>query len=89
MGWRHVLFVNCPVDSDLLKAHLPSTFTVDTYDGDACLSVVPFTNVDGRPTWAPEGWELPNPGRLRHSRTAHLANLSNEVWWVGARGSWH
>ena len=61
MGWRHVLFANWPVDPDLLNAHLPSAFSVDTYDGDAWLSVVPFTNVDGRPTWIPDGWGFPLP----------------------------
>ena len=47
MGWRHVLFANWPVDPDLLDVYLPSAFSVDTYDGDAWLSVVPFTNVVG------------------------------------------
>jgi uncharacterized protein YqjF (DUF2071 family) len=61
MGWRHVLFANWPVDSDLIDAHLPSGLTVDTYDGDAWLSVVPFTNVDVRPTWVPDGWGVPLP----------------------------
>jgi hypothetical protein len=61
MGWRHVLFANWSVDSDLLNAHLPSTLTIDTYDGDAWLSVVPFTNVDVRPTWVPDGWGFPLP----------------------------
>lgn len=56
MGWRHVLFSNWPVDPADLVAHLPSALTVDTYDGDAWLSVVPFTNVDVRPTWVPKGW---------------------------------
>jgi len=61
MGWRHVLFANWPVDPDLLDVHLPSAFSVDTYDGDAWLSVVPFTNVDVRPTWIPDGWGFPLP----------------------------
>ncbi|WP_323192508.1 DUF2071 domain-containing protein [Halostella sp. PRR32] len=59
MGWRHVLFANWPVNPDIVDAHLPSTLSVDTYDGDAWLSVVPFTNVDVRPTWVPEGWGFP------------------------------
>lgn len=61
MGWRHVLFANWPVDPGLLDAHLPSALSVDTYDSDAWLSVVPFTNVDVRPTWLPDGWGLPLP----------------------------
>jgi uncharacterized protein YqjF (DUF2071 family) len=61
MGWRHVLFANWPVEPALLEAHLPSALTVDTYEGDGWLSVVPFTNVDVRPTWVPEGWGIPLP----------------------------
>jgi uncharacterized protein YqjF (DUF2071 family) len=61
MGWRHVLFANWPVDPDLLEAHLPNALSVDTYDGDAWLSVVPFTNVAVRPKGLPAsvGFALP------------------------------
>ncbi|WP_459194226.1 YqjF family protein [Halosimplex sp. J119] len=61
MGWRHVLFANWPVDPDLVQAHLPESLTVDTYDGQAWLSVVPFTNVAVRPHGFPEwtGFRLP------------------------------
>lgn len=55
MGWRHVLFANWPVDPAVVETHLPSALSVDTYDGQAWLSVVPFTNVDLRPTLLPEG----------------------------------
>lgn len=61
MGWRHVLFANWPVDPSIVRAHVPDALTVDTYDGDAWLSVVPFTNVDVRPAWVPTGWGVPLP----------------------------
>jgi uncharacterized protein YqjF (DUF2071 family) len=72
MGWRHVLFANWSVDSDLLNAHLPSTLTIDTYDGDAWLSVVPFTNVDVRSTWVPEGWGF----HSRNSTSGHTCPMT-------------
>ena len=61
MGWRHVLFANWPVDPAVVAAHLPDWLAVDTYDGDAWLSVVPFTNVAVRPRGLPErlGFDLP------------------------------
>ncbi|WP_436924263.1 YqjF family protein [Halosimplex amylolyticum] len=61
MGWRHVLFANWPVDPDLVDAHLPESLTVDTYEGRAWLSVVPFTNVAVRPHGLPAwtGFRLP------------------------------
>ncbi|RKD98319.1 YqjF family protein [Halopiger aswanensis] len=53
MGWRHLLFENWPVDAELLEAHLPDELSVDTHDGDAWLSVIPFTNVAVRPRGLP------------------------------------
>jgi len=61
MGWRHVLFANWPVEPALVEAHLPNALSVDTYDGQAWLSVVPFTNVAVRPKGLPDwtGFRLP------------------------------
>jgi uncharacterized protein YqjF (DUF2071 family) len=61
MGWRHLLFANYPVDPGIVDAHLPDALSVDTFDGDAWLSVVPFTNVDVRPSGLPAvaGVDLP------------------------------
>ena len=61
MGWRHVLFASWPVDPDLVAAHLPEALEVDTAEGQAWLSVVPFTNVDVRPKALPSGTGLPLP----------------------------
>ena len=55
MGWRHVLFANWPVDPSVVGPHVPGSLTLDTHDGRAWLSVVPFTNVDVRPAWLPDG----------------------------------
>jgi len=61
MGWRHVLFANWPVDPGVVDAHLPEQLDVDTHDGRAWLSVVPFTNVAVRPRGLPSavGFDLP------------------------------
>lgn len=61
MGWRHLLFANWPVAPSAVAERLPAALTVDTHDGDAWLSVVPFTNVDLRPRRLPPetGFELP------------------------------
>lgn len=61
MGWRHVLFANWPVEPAVVADRLPAPLSVDTHGGRAWLSVVPFTNVDVRPTWWPAGWGLPLP----------------------------
>lgn len=61
MGWRHLLFANWSVDPEDLAPHLPEALEVDTRDGAAWLSVVPFYNVDVRPRGLPAwtGFELP------------------------------
>ncbi|WP_338729896.1 DUF2071 domain-containing protein [Haladaptatus sp. DJG-WS-42] len=61
MGWRHVLFANWPVEPALVAAHLPDSLSVDTFDGQAWLSAVPFTNVAVRPAGTPQfaGFRLP------------------------------
>jgi uncharacterized protein len=61
MGWRHVLFANWPISPELVEPHLPEHLTLDTNDGQAWLSVVPFTNVDVRPRVFPAGTGVPLP----------------------------
>lgn len=60
-GWRHLLFANWPVDSDVVAARVPDALDVDEYDGSAWLSVVPMLNVDTRPRGLPvmTGFPLP------------------------------
>jgi uncharacterized protein YqjF (DUF2071 family) len=61
MDWRELLFASWPADPDAVAAHLPDALAVDTHDGDAWLSVVPFTNGAVRPRGLPAqvGVDLP------------------------------
>ena len=60
-GWRDVLFASWPVEPDLVAAHVPDALDVDTFDGSAWLSVVPFVNVETRLRGLPRalGFTLP------------------------------
>ena len=60
-GWRHLLFANWPVDAANVEARLPDALSVQTHDGSAWLSVVPFVNVAVRPRGFPRraGGRLP------------------------------
>jgi hypothetical protein len=51
--WRHMLFANWAVDADVVDERLPDDLAVQTYDGDAWLSVLPFVNGDTRPRGLP------------------------------------
>ena len=61
MRWRHVLFENWPVDRGSVTARVPDALDVDTFDGDAWLSVVPFLNADVRPRGLPAALGLGLP----------------------------
>ncbi|RBI64500.1 DUF2071 domain-containing protein [halophilic archaeon] len=61
LDWRHVLFANWSVDPELVARKVPDALDVQTRDGQAWLSVVPFTNVNVRPRLTPKrlGRRLP------------------------------
>ena len=61
MEWRDVCFASFPVDPAVVEAHLPDRLTVDTIDGDAYLSVVPFVIEDIRPAGVPATLGLTTP----------------------------
>jgi uncharacterized protein YqjF (DUF2071 family) len=55
MRWRDLLFAHWPVAPETVAAQLPDGVSVDTYDGDAYLGVVPFVMDDIRLRGAPLG----------------------------------
>lgn len=61
MEWRDVFFASYPVDPETVAARLPDRLDVDTFDGDAYLSVVPFVIRDIRPPGLPATLGLTTP----------------------------
>ncbi|WP_324758400.1 YqjF family protein [Haloarcula sp. GH36] len=55
MDWRDVGFLHWAVDPGTVAETLPDRLSVDTYDGDAYLGVVPFRMADIRPRGSPIG----------------------------------
>jgi uncharacterized protein YqjF (DUF2071 family) len=53
MSWRDVLVASWPVDPETVAVRLPDGLAVDTFDGRAWLSVVPFVMGDVRPLGIP------------------------------------
>ncbi len=51
--WRQLLFVHWRVDPSLLQPLVPEGLTVETFDGDAWIGVVPFSMERVRPWWFP------------------------------------
>jgi len=58
MRWRDLLFAHWRVDPETVAPKLPEGVSVDTYDGDAYLGVVPFVMADIRPRGSPIGLEF-------------------------------
>ena len=40
--WQHLLFAHWPVPVESLRPHIPAGLPIDTFDGQAWLSIVPF-----------------------------------------------
>jgi len=53
MRWRDVLFASWPAEPATVAERVPEELAVDTFDGDAYLSVVPFEMDEVRPTGVP------------------------------------
>lgn len=46
MTWQDGLFLHWPVDPDRLRPHVPRSLELETYDGSAWLSLLPFVLAD-------------------------------------------
>jgi len=51
--WSKLTFIHWRVDADLLQRQLPAGLTIQQFDGDAWLGVVPFSMERIRPWWSP------------------------------------
>ena len=61
MEWRDVFFASYPVDPELVAPQIPDRLDVDTFEGAAYLSVVPFLIGDIRPAGLPAAVGLTTP----------------------------
>jgi uncharacterized protein YqjF (DUF2071 family) len=52
--WRDMLFLHQPVPVDLLRRLVPAPLSIDTFDGQAWATLIPFAVRDSRPFGAPE-----------------------------------
>ena len=61
MEWRDVFFASYPVDPETVAPQIPDQLDIDTFEGTAYLSVVPFVIGDIRPTGLPSLFGLTMP----------------------------
>ncbi len=51
--WSNLLFIHWRVPAELVAPLIPSQLTLDTWDGDAWIGLVPFEMSGVRPWWSP------------------------------------
>lgn len=51
--WSNLLFAHWPMPAEVVRATLPAGLPLDTYEGEAWLSIVPFAMRDVRPRGLP------------------------------------
>ncbi len=62
MSWVYLFAAHWPVDPELLAPKIPDGLTLDTFDGDAWLSLIPFKMDNVHPrglTWSPYSFPFP------------------------------
>jgi len=52
-SWNELTFVHWAYEPDVVQALLPDGLTVDTFDGEAYVSLIPFEMADASPRWLP------------------------------------
>jgi len=77
--WGKLLFMHWPVDVELLRPLIPAKLTIDTFEGQAWIGVVPFTMWGVRPPFVP-----PIPGLSAF----HELNVRTYVHYDGVPGVW-
>ena len=80
MTWRDLLFMHWPVDAEVLRPLVPSSLSIDTFDGSAWLGVVPFHMTGVRPHFLPAVPGLSNFPEI-NLRTYVTAQDRPGVWF--------
>ncbi|MCA1818335.1 MAG: DUF2071 domain-containing protein [Acidobacteria bacterium] len=75
--WGKLLFMHWRLPAEVLRAHVPAQLTLDTYEGEAWIAVVPFTIWGMRASFLP-----PLPGLSE----MHELNVRTYVHYKGVPG---
>jgi uncharacterized protein YqjF (DUF2071 family) len=85
--WTNLLFVHWRLPAALVQPLIPSGLTLDTWDGDAWVGLVPFFMSGVRPWWSP-----PIPGVSAFCETnvrtyVHFQGRDPGVWFLSLEAS--
>ena len=79
--WWHLLFVHWRVPAAEIQRLLPPQLSVDTWDGDAWVGMVPFTMTGVRPWWSPSVPGISNFHETNVRTYVHLDGQDPGVWF--------
>ncbi len=98
--WLELLFLHWRVPASVLRPLVPEALTLDTWEGECFVGVVPFTMRDVRPVWAPSVPGLSHFHETNVRTYVHHEGRDPGVWffsldaanaiavWI-ARTFWH
>ena len=79
--WRDLLFLHWPIPASLLRPLIPSELTVDTFEGQAYVGLVPFTMRNVRPSGLPAFAPLSNFHEINVRTYVHHDGGNPGVWF--------
>lgn len=85
--WTHLLFVHWRVPAERLRPLIPAGLTLDTWDGDAWVGLVPFDMSGVRPWWFPA---IPGVSHFLETNVrtyVHLDGRDPGVWFLSLEAS--
>jgi hypothetical protein len=99
-SWKNLTFLHWRVPESVLRPLVPKELTIDTFEGDAFVGLVPFTMTGVRPLWAPAVPGISNFHETNVRTYVHLEGRDPGVWFFSldaasrvavtvARTFWH
>lgn len=85
--WSNLLFVHWRIPADELRPLIPPQLTLDTWEGDAWVGLVPFGMSGTRPWWAPA---IPGISNFRETNVrtyVHFRGRDPGVWFFSLEAS--
>lgn len=77
-NWQDVLFIHSPIDADQLRDMVPQPLEIDTYNGQAWISIVLFKATHSRLRYMPEILSYPPFHQMNIRTYVKLGNEHNE-----------
>jgi hypothetical protein len=85
--WSHLLFVHWRVPIEMIRPLIPPELSLDTWDGDAWVGLVPFDMSGVRPWWSPA---VPGVSNFRETNVrtyVHHRGRDPGVWFLSLEAS--